>query len=266
MIKLIVSDIDGTLVPTGGSSPSSELVEILTKYLDTGATVALASGRPLSGLINIFPMMRERLMYICCNGAHIVQNNKTVSCSPLASGPELELLIQTLRELHYSYMVDTTRETLMECGIPEEVHRTIIESGIDAKIVPNILQTTLPALKITVACPGDPWDLIQCPQIMQLQEQYTIVVTAEHYFDITSKKADKGVAVLEIQRQFGIDPKETIVFGDGMNDIPMFLTTPNSYAVESAPDAVKTHAAHIIQRPEDDGVVQCLCAQFCQIE
>lgn len=258
MIKLIVSDIDGTLLPTGGRSPSPELVEILTQYLNSGAIIALASGRPLSGLINLFPTLRDRLIYLCCNGSHIARAGETLSVAPLASGKELESLTQVLRDLHYDFMVDTTRETLMESSISEEVHQTIIESGIDVKILPDILKTHLPALKITVSCPGDPIQLASHPRIAQLNSKYTVVVTAEHYFDITSKDVDKGVAVLMLQRQFGIRPEETIVFGDAMNDIPMFLTTPHSYAIENAPEAVRTQAAHIVMGPEHNGVANFL--------
>lgn len=262
MIKLIVSDIDGTIVPVGGKSPSQEIVEVLTEYLDAGTIVALASGRPLSGLINIFPTLRSRLVYICCNGAHIVQDSKTLSFSPLASGKELEALLQILRDLHYDYMVDTTEETLMEDGISEEVHRTIVDSGINVKIMPDILKAPLPALKITVACPGNPMELMCHPQIEQLSGKYTLVVTAEHYFDITSKHVDKGTAVSALQCQFGIRPEETIVFGDAMNDIPMFSTTPNSYAVENAPDAVRAYAAHTVPGPEYSGVAKYLGVNF----
>lgn len=262
MFKLIVSDIDGTLLPTGGRSPSPELVEILTQYLDAGTIIALASGRPLSGLINIFPTLRDRLIYLCCNGSHMARVGETLSFSPLASGEELEALIQILRDLHYDYMVDTTKETLMESNVSEEVYRTIIDSGIDAKIVPDISKTLLPALKITVSCPGDPMQLMSHPKITQLNSKYTVIVTAEHYFDITRKDVDKGVAVSKLQRHFGIRPEETIVFGDAMNDIPMFLTTPNSYAVENAPEAVRSKAAHTVMGPEYNGVTNYLRSTF----
>lgn len=258
MTKLIVSDIDGTLVPTGGRSPSSELTKILTKCLDAGTVIALASGRPLSGLIDLFPTLRSRLVYICCNGAYIIQGGKTISISPLASGRDFKALIHLLRGLRYNYMVDTTETTLMETGVSDEVYRTITESGIQVQIVPDITKTPLTALKVTVSCPGDPMELLSHPQIAQLRDQYTLVVTAEHYFDIIRKDVDKGSAVREVQRRFLIQPEKTIVFGDAMNDVSMFFTTPNSYAVENAPETVRIQAAHLVMGPENDGVAKCL--------
>lgn len=258
MIKLIVSDIDGTLVPTGGRLPSPELTKILTKYLDAGTVIALASGRPLSGLINLFPTLKSRLVYVCCNGAYIVQGSKTISISPLASGRDFKALIRILRGLHYNFMVDTTETTLMETSVSDEVYHTITESGIQVKIVPDITKAPLTALKVTVSCLENPMELLSHPQIAQLRNQYTLVVTAEHYFDIIRKDVDKGSAVRELQRRFLIRPEETIVFGDAMNDVSMFFTTPNSYAVENAPELVRIQATHLVMGPENNGVAKCL--------
>lgn len=79
MIKLIVSDIDGALLPIEGRFPSPELDKILTQYLDSSTIVALVSGRPLSGLINLFPTLRDRLIYLCCNDSHMTQVGETLS-------------------------------------------------------------------------------------------------------------------------------------------------------------------------------------------
>lgn len=264
MFKLIVSDIDGTLVPTGGRLPSPALVEILTQCLDTGAVVALASGRPLSGLVDLFPPLRDRLIYICCNGSHIVQGDQTMSVSRLASDRELERLIRLLRDLRCDYMLDTTEVTLMENSVSETVLHMIADSGISVEMVPDITKTSLPALKITIFYPGDPMALMNHPQIMGLSGQYTLVVTAEHYLDITRKDIDKGTAVLELQREFRISPEETIVFGNAMNDVPMFMATPNSYAVEGAPEIVRSHAAHIVKGPEYNGVTNCLISMIAR--
>ena len=81
MIKLIVSDVDGTLVPTAGRTPSPELTAALNHYVKSGTIVALASGRPLSGLINLFPDLRDLLVYICCNGTAIIHNGQMISVS-----------------------------------------------------------------------------------------------------------------------------------------------------------------------------------------
>lgn len=63
---------------------------------------------------------------------------------------------------------------------------------------------------------------------------------------------------MQVQRRFRIQPEETIVFGDAMNDVSMFFTTPNSYAVENVPELVRIQAAHLVMGPENNGVAKCL--------
>lgn len=258
MLKLIVSDVDGTLLPPGGSSPPPRLVEALTGHLDSGAVVALASGRPLSGLTGIFPALEDRLIFICSNGTHIVHRGKTVFVSPLAAGAELADLLRAVRPLRNDFMADTTEETLVEKSISPETYRAVAACGISIKMVEDIAAAALPVVKLSITYPGGPASLMKLPGIARLADKYTLVTTGDEFLDIITKDADKGTAVTALQRRFGIRPEETIVFGDAMNDVPMFSTTPNSYAVENAEDAVRARAAHTVPPPERDGVAECL--------
>lgn len=258
MLKLIASDVDGTLLPPGGSSPSPKLVEALTRHLDSGAVVALASGRPLSGLTGIFPTLKERLIFICANGTHIVHRGDTLSVSPLAAGAELADLLSVARTLRDDFLVDTTEETLVEKSISPETYQAVAACGINVRMVDDIAATALPVLKISLTYPGGPASLLKRPDIARLADKYTLVTTGDEFLDIITKDADKGTAIAALQRRFGIKPEETIVFGDAMNDIPMFSTTPNSYAVTNAEEAVRAWAAHTVLPPERDGVAACL--------
>lgn len=258
MLKLIASDIDGTLVPPGETTPSPELVEIFTKYLDAGAVVALASGRPLAGLTGIFPTLKDRLIYICSNGAHIVREGETLSVTPLASGGAMDELLRAARGLKRDFMVDTEEETLVEEGISEELYRLLVDVGLRVRRVEDISKAVPSILKLSISCPGDPMELLTVPQIAQFSGRYHLAATGGDFFDINSKSMDKGAAVTLLQCRFGIAPEETITFGDAMNDIPMFSVTPNSCAVENAPETVRVHAAHTVAPPEQGGVAKCL--------
>lgn len=265
MIKLIVSDVDGTLVPVAKQTPLPELTEVLNNCVKSGITIALASGRPLSGLKNLFPDLRDQLIYICCNGTAIVQKEQIISISPLASREELQRLIDRFRRISCDFMVSTADGALAEETMSDAARQMISGSGIQLKIVRNILETNLPALQITAVCSSGLESLMNHPHIRSLNGQYTVVKTDAHFFDITNKSVDKGTAVGALQDRFKIRPEETIVFGDSMNDIPMFSKTPHSYAVENAPDIVKSFASHIVAGPENDGIAKLLSALFLHI-
>lgn len=258
MIKLIVSDVDGTLVPPAGRSPSPELTAAFADRLASGAVIALASGRPLSGLAGLFPELEDRLIYICCNGTTIVHNRKVISVSPLAQGEDLCQLIRVFREIRCDFMVNTLDRSVAEETISDEAYRMILGSGIHLEIVHDILDLASPVLQITTVCTGDLAEFLEHPRIRALADTYTVVRTGTYFFDVTGKNVDKGTAIGVLQERFGIRPEETIVFGDSMNDVPMFSCSPHSYAVETAPEAVRSQATHTVAGPEQNGVATLL--------
>ena len=61
MIKLIVSDIDGTLVPEGNTDLNPEYLEVIKKLTEKGIVFAAASGRHASSINAVFRTMEPVL-------------------------------------------------------------------------------------------------------------------------------------------------------------------------------------------------------------
>ena len=54
MIKLIVSDVDGTLVPDGSPDLDPEVFDIILKLREKGMQFVVASGRPWASVESAF--------------------------------------------------------------------------------------------------------------------------------------------------------------------------------------------------------------------
>ena len=76
--------------------------------------------------------------------------------------------------------------------------------------------------------------------------------------DFLNKESNKGNAIRSIQKILGILPEETMVFGDNFNDIEMFKSAGESYAVGNAAEAVKREAKHVADTNVNDGVLKVL--------
>ena len=98
MIKMIVTDIDGTLLPEATPVPPREVTEVIGRLLDQGVRVVLASGRPYSSLRNLFPELRERLTYLCSNGSVVVEGEKLLEAVPIGSREEISYALDFARE------------------------------------------------------------------------------------------------------------------------------------------------------------------------
>ena len=71
MIKLIVSDIDGTLAEDGASALKPELYREILRLKEKGIYFAGASGRHAASMEYIFKPVCDRIFYIADNGAYV---------------------------------------------------------------------------------------------------------------------------------------------------------------------------------------------------
>lgn len=76
----------------------------------------------------------------------------------------------------------------------------------------------------------------------------------EYWLEIAPKDATKAKAVLKLKEKLGCD--KVVVFGDSMNDLPMFEIADVSCAVANAMDEVKEAADIVIDSNEEDGVAR----------
>ena len=90
------------------------------------------------------------------------------------------------------------------------------------------------------------------------KDRLQIYISGARWIDINAQGVSKGNAVHWIQKQYGITPEETVVFGDNFNDISMMERSKRSYAsVLSHPD-IKKAADYEVASYEVDGVLQVL--------
>lgn len=71
---------------------------------------------------------------------------------------------------------------------------------------------------------------------------------------ITSKKADKGIALSKACDHLGVNAGSFVAFGDADNDIAMFERAGQSVAMGQANESVKARATHSTSANFDDGV------------
>lgn len=71
MIKLICTDIDGTLVGEGNTAVKQEVFDVILKLKATGIYFAAASGRPAASVEKVFEPIKEKIFYITDNGSYI---------------------------------------------------------------------------------------------------------------------------------------------------------------------------------------------------
>ena len=75
-IKLIATDVDGTLVKDSSPEVYDEMIDIIKKLTDAGIRFVIASGRQYGSVRKMFARTDRELDYIVENGAHILLRAK----------------------------------------------------------------------------------------------------------------------------------------------------------------------------------------------
>ena len=98
-----------------------------------------------------------------------------------------------------------------------------------------------------------------------MEDKYTSffqydIYSGEPWLEILPLTATKANAVRQLKQMCDCDT--IVVFGDGINDIPMFKSADHCYAVANAVDELKAIATDVIKSNEDDGVALWLLENF----
>ncbi len=258
MIKLIASDVDGTLVKDAAPKIYPEIIEMIKELREKDIIVCIASGRQYSSIEKMFKEVIDDLIVIADNGAHV--KCRGVDMNVVKIDPEyITELVNDLRKYEDCEIICeapgmTYTETKNEDFIKfiEEQYRC------DYKNVNDVLEDGKDIIKASIFRRPSIRDIGEGELIPKWKDRLKATMAGEDWVDFMDKSVDKGHALKFIQDFFGIKADETMVFGDNNNDIGMLECATESYAVETAPDVVKEHANYICPSWKDKGVYQVL--------
>ena len=92
MIKLIASDIDGTLLPKGQKTIDEDTLRVVSEILDNGIEFCAISGRPRNSVMNLFAPVADRIWVISDNGTILWEKGRTNKIAQLFEVPVETLL------------------------------------------------------------------------------------------------------------------------------------------------------------------------------
>ncbi|MBS6396232.1 MAG: HAD family phosphatase [Clostridiales bacterium] len=257
MIKLIVSDIDGTLVPEGGSCLNPEYMDVIRAFTARGVQFAAASGRQASSMDAVFHELRDQIYYLSDNGAYIQKNGEAVR-EVRMDREDVIGLMEDVRKIPGCHCLLSAKEGYYTDDKDPLFHDLVFRQYKGSgEIVEDVTQYADVCIKISLYSEegaGSLRDILNA----RWKDRFAINISGSRWLDINDFDSTKGNAVRWIQEQIGASLEETVVFGDNFNDISMLERSARSYAsVLSHPD-IKKAARYEVASYQEDGVLQVL--------
>lgn len=257
MIKLIVSDLDGTLIEEGTAYIKPETLEALKELNRRGILFAAASGRQYASMLEVLGPIKDDIIFIAENGGYVVEKGREVEHTAIDPETAAEA-IRYIRSLEGSFtLIASPRMGYTDSRDPAFIRE--LSEGYKIKMlqVEDVLEVKEPVVKIAMYCSGhaQEWAVLAAEKFAG---RLNVMASGTAWVDFVGMNADKGSALTRVQKRLGITKEETMAFGDNNNDICMLNCAGESYAVANATDAVKKAAKHLTDSNMEDGVLKVL--------
>lgn len=241
MIRLIASDLDGTLLQNGAQSLTSETIHAIEDLaVRHHILFVAASGRQYPNLLRLFGSAAKHMAFLCENGAVAFYQDQllfsrpmnrelacdiihdilaTDGCEVQISGQKTLYLIPKQEEFfHHVRDVVKNEVVRLDCpeDMPEDIYKVSVfeKDGIATHHGPSFEQRWSSLVNTTVSGYG--------------------------WLDFVDKAVHKGTALSALMKELSIDPSEAAAFGDNYNDIEMLELVGRGYLMENATEALRS--------------------------
>lgn len=251
-IKLIASDMDGTLLDGNGCVPS-ETFELIRALRSRGVHFAASSGRRYDRLCEFFAPVKDQMDFVASNGAQVyadgVQIDREVY-SHLAVR-RLAKTVSMFPNMHLA-LFDRTKSYLLD-----DEDKFVREVDKDLPNVERIYELPSPRvsiIKASVFC--DDGNVMDNAYVLQreLGDLFTFAPSGSSYIDAMQPGISKASGIAQLMEHYGIEREEVMAFGDAMNDYEIIRLVGTGCAMANGRPALRAIADRVIGSNEEHAV------------
>ena len=277
MIKLIASDMDGTLLNHNHKIPE-ENVKLINFAKNQGIEFVVATGR---AYYEALPALNEENIncdVISFNGGIVYdKNGNIISIIPMLP-KDLYYTIEILKSFNISYQLytkNTIYTTSIETDInayidlirsngyePDVEHlRAEAQQKLEVGYITEVENIELylnekenPPIKI-IAISNDISKLENAAKLLSENTSISVTSSSANNIEIMHKNATKGTALKEIAKIYGINLENAVAIGDNLNDQAMLDIVGYSVAMKNGNIKLKEQAKYVTEKTNSEGGV-----------
>ena len=258
MIKLVISDMDGTFLNSAGDFNRPFYKEVKQLMDQQGVQFAACTGKQCERVEAIFGEEANDIWILGDSATRIKRKGEFVYESLLANEIGLALIkkIETVAP-NVVIIACTANGAMVKKDITEDAIAIVRGSYHEVGFVEDYATITDDFVKITVYDKN-----LNCFETVKELETFTdkayIVASEAAWIDVSNYDVHKGTTVKKLQAMLDVTADETMCFGDGLNDIELMEECTYSFAMRNGFEATKDVARFVTGTNDEEAVLHTI--------
>ena len=265
-IRVIATDMDGTLLDPKGQLDLPRLEKILDKLDQCDIRFVIATGNEVHRMRQLLGHLADRVVLVVANGARIFENNELIQAQTWDDAMVDKALGHFKgRECQDQFVVTAMNGGFVKEGTvfteldkfmtPEMIEKLYQRMNFVDEFDPNLFGGVL---KMSMVVGEERLDSV-LQEINDLFDGHVRAVSSGYgCIDILQDGIHKAWGLVELLKRWNLKPEQIMAFGDSENDIEMLELAGISYAMENAEEAVKRVATKVAPANSQAGVYKVL--------
>ena len=265
-IRVIATDMDGTLLDPKGQLDLPRLEKILDKLDQRGIRFVIATGNEIHRMRQLLGHIAERVVLVVANGARIFENNELIQAQTWDDA----MVDKALGHFKGRECQDQFVVTAMNGGF---VKKGTVFTELDKFMTPEMIEKLYQrmqfvdefdsslfggVLKMSMVVGEERLDSV-LQEVNDLFNGHVRAVSSGYgCIDILQDGIHKAWGLVELLKRWNLKPEQIMAFGDSENDIEMLELAGISYAMENAEESVKRVATKVAPANSQAGVYKVL--------
>ena len=265
-IRVIATDMDGTLLDPKGQLDLPRLEKILDKLDQCDIRFVIATGNEVHRMRQLLGHLAERVVLVVANGARIFENDELLQAQTWDDA----MVDKALGHFKGRECQDQFVVTGMNGGFVKE---GTVFTELDKFMTPEMIEKLYQrmnfvdefdsslfggVLKMSMVVGEERSDSV-LQEVNDLFDGRVRAVSSGYgCIDILQDGIHKAWGLVELLKRWNLKPEQIMAFGDSENDIEMLELAGISYAMENAEEAVKRVATKVAPANSQAGVYKVL--------
>ena len=265
-IKIIATDMDGTLLDPRGQLDLPRLEKILDQLDQRDIRFVIATGNEIHRMRELLGHLAERVVLVVANGARIFENNKLIQAQTWDDAMVGKALVHFKgRECRDHFVV-----TGMKGGF---VKKGTVFTDLEKFMTPEMIEKFYQRMNFVEEFQSDLFGgVLKMSMVVGKERSSSVLQEINDLFDGHVRAVSSGYGCIDILqagvhkawglekllKRWNLQSEQIMAFGDSENDVEMLEMAGIAYAMENADDNVKAVATALASANSQAGVYQVL--------